>query len=59
MAGFLLSSMVALTPSHALAASLDQAQAQALPPIPTQFPELGDLRLPKNEKVLWMQCSLL
>ncbi|BDA43216.1 Uncharacterized zinc protease-like protein y4wB [Coccomyxa sp. Obi] len=52
MAGFLLSSMVALTPSHALGASLDQGQAQVLPPIPTQFPELGDLRLPLNEKVV-------
>jgi len=45
----LLASMLAVTPAHAMAIAADPALA--LPPIPTEFPELGDLSLPKMEKV--------
>lgn len=48
-ASMLLASMLAVTPANALAVAADPALA--LPPIPTEFPELGDLSLPKMEKV--------
>ena len=49
-AGPLAAGLLALAPLLPSTAAIAQELSQ-LPPIPTEFPELGDLQLPSIEKV--------